>query len=154
LSALSHGRLARLIKPAGYFNVKTKRIKNFLDYFLGFYKGDIACMKRRGTSQLRDELLAVNGIGPETADSILLYALDKPVFVVDAYTKRFLARHAVIDERAGYQDIQSLFMKHLPRDILFFNEYHALIVRLGKEYCRPKPRCESCPLNGVHSPKK
>ena len=96
---------------------------------------------------LREDLLAVNGIGPETADSILLYALHKPVFVIDAYTKRMLLRHGLIKEKAEYRNMQELFMQNLKQDAQLFNEYHALLVRLGKEYClKNKPRCEACPL--------
>ena len=154
LHALSHACLAKLIKPAGYFNLKAKRIQNFLVYFFKTYNGNISSMKRQRISRLREELLSVNGIGPETADSILLYALGKPVFVVDAYTKRFLSRHAIIDENSDYYDIQRLFMENVSNDRQLFNEYHALIVRLGKDYCRPKPRCESCSLRNTHFPNK
>ena len=99
------------------------------------------------TAVLRRQLLSVNGIGPETADSILLYALEKPIFVVDAYTKRILSRHRLIQEGAGYTEIQNLFMKNLRKNVRLFNEYHALLVRLGKEFClKKKPKCEICPL--------
>ena len=96
---------------------------------------------------LRAELLSINGIGPETADSILLYAGDHPEFVVDAYTKRILERHRVIDGKAEYEAVKTLFMQNLPKDLRLFNEYHALIVRTGKDFCRPRePRCKECPL--------
>jgi endonuclease-3 related protein len=98
---------------------------------------------------LREKLLAVNGIGPETADSILLYALEKPVFVVDAYTQRILNRHYLIPEETTYDELQQLFMDNLSHKVPLFNEYHALIVKCGKEYCRNRePRCNNCPLNG------
>jgi endonuclease-3 related protein len=103
-------------------------------------------MKKGDTQTLRKELLSVNGIGPETADSILLYALEKPVFVIDAYTRRVLKRHGLVSEKAMYHELQELFHKSLPVDVQLYNEYHALFVKLGKEYCRPKPRCEGCPL--------
>ncbi len=138
--------LAKLIKPAGYFNVKAKRLKSFIKFFFSQYDGDIDRMKKVPLNILRQELLGVNGIGPETADSILLYALEKPIFVVDAYTKRFLIRHKVIKESAVYGDIQKLFMDNLPRERKLFNEFHALIVKLGKEFCRSKPKCLNCPL--------
>jgi endonuclease-3 related protein len=95
---------------------------------------------------LRRELLSIHGIGPETADSILLYALGRRKFVLDAYTRRFLARHGLIGPAATYAEIQSLFERSLPRSLRLYNEYHALIVRLGKEFCRTKPRCDRCPL--------
>jgi len=98
---------------------------------------------------LRGELLSVNGIGPETADSILLYALNKPTFVIDAYTKRILHRHRMCSEEATYEELQEIFMDHLKHDAEFFNDYHAQLVEVGKNYCRPKnPRCDDCPLNG------
>ncbi|MDP2923530.1 MAG: endonuclease III domain-containing protein [Candidatus Omnitrophota bacterium] len=140
-------KLAELIKPAGYYNIKAKRLRNFLHFFLKDYKGSLKIMSLADTLNLRQQLLSVNGIGPETADSILLYALDKPVFVVDAYTKRILLRHGFIKEDAGYEQMQDLFMQNLKPKVKLFNEYHALLVRLGKEFClKNKPRCEQCPL--------
>lgn len=140
-------KLAALIKPAGYFNVKARRLKNFINFLFEEYYGDLKAMGREDWPKLRKTLLAVNGIGPETADSILLYALDKPVFVVDAYTKRFLYRHNLIERKADYHQIQELFTSHFDEDIPFCQEYHALIVALGKNYCKPTPLCERCPLN-------
>jgi endonuclease-3 related protein len=152
LHSLSIRRLASLIQPAGYYNIKAKRLKNFLSFFLGRYKGNLKVISKGATLNLRQELLAVNGVGPETADSILLYALNKPVFVVDAYTKRILARHKYIKSEANYEQIQDLFMRTVKRDTHLFNEYHALLVRLGKEYClKNKPRCNLCPLQGHKS---
>ena len=139
-------RLAELIRPAGYFNIKAKRLRGFLSFLIDRYGGDMMSMAMEETQPLRERLLGVKGIGPETADSILLYALDKPVFVVDAYTKRILNRHGLVGEKASYHEIQELFHRNLPRDVRLFNEYHALFVRLGKEYCRARPRCEGCPL--------
>jgi len=149
LHKVSSKTLASLIKPAGYFNVKTKRLKNFLKFLFKEYNGRLAAMGKEGTARLRHKLLEVNGIGPETADSILLYAFGRPVFVVDAYTKRFLHRHNMVDSKATYHEIQAMFMDHLDHDIGKFNEYHALIVNLGKDYCKPKPRCEKCPLKNI-----
>ena len=147
----SHSKkLAKLIKPAGYFNVKAGRLKSFVDYFIERYSADVQLMKAVPTEILRNELLEIKGIGPETADSILLYALEKPVFVVDAYTKRVLHRHGFIEtERADYHDVQKLFHSELNRDVQMYNEYHALFVRVGKHYCRPKPLCEGCPLSAL-----
>lgn len=150
LYGLSHKRLASLIRPAGYYNIKARRLKEFLKFLIKSYKGSLAVMSLADTQALRDELLCVNGIGPETADSILLYALDKPVFVVDAYTKRVLARHHFIKEEVEYGVIQDLFMRNLAAETKLFNEFHALIVRLGKECCtKKKPKCGICPLSDV-----
>jgi len=149
LYKMSVKRLASLIRPAGYFNIKAKRLKAFIEFLINHYRGSMKRMGREDTHVLRDQLLNINGIGPETADSILLYALDKPVFVVDAYTKRVLQRHSFVDEKATYHEIQELFHKNLPEDTDLFNEYHALFVRVGKEFCRPKPRCKGCPLRDV-----
>lgn len=146
--SLHTATLQRLIKPAGYFRVKAKRLTSFLKYFVERYSGCDRRMAKGDLPALREELLSVNGIGPETADSILLYALKKPSFVIDAYTKRILSRHGLCSEDDGYQELQELFMDRLPPDVPVYNEYHALIVETGKEYCRTKPRCKECPLNG------
>ena len=150
LRDIPSSRLAALIKPAGYFNVKTRRLKNFIHFLFKEYRGDLKAMGREDWRRLRQKLLEVNGIGPETADSILLYALDKPVFVVDAYTKRFFYRHNFVGHKADYHQVQELFMAHCDHDVAMFNEYHALIVALGKHYCKPNPSCERCPLNHIH----
>ncbi len=142
-------RLASLIRPAGYYNIKAKRLKNFIDLLAGGYGGSMKRMAGEETTVIRQKLLDVNGIGPETADSILLYALEKPVFVIDAYTKRVLSRHNILDHDESYEDFQQLFHSDLERDAGLFNEYHALFVRVAKEYCRTKPRCAGCPLEGV-----
>ena len=147
LHKIPASKLARLIKSSGYFNIKAKRLKNFINFFFKEYDGDLATMANEPLDILRKKILAVNGIGPETADSILLYACDYPIFVVDAYTKRIFSRHKFVTSDADYYQIQKLFMKHLPLDVKLFNEHHALIVRLGKDYCKTKPRCEICPLN-------
>jgi len=147
LNKLSLKKLAALIKPAGYYNIKAQRLKNFLSFFFKNYRGETRFMAQASLQELRNGLLSVNGIGQETADSILLYALDKPVFVVDAYTKRVLLRHRLIGKKADYLQTQDLFMKNLKCDVKLFNEYHALLVKLGKEFClKQKPRCEVCPL--------
>ncbi|MBI4842697.1 MAG: endonuclease III domain-containing protein [Nitrospirae bacterium] len=149
LHEMPHKELASLIKPAGYFNIKAKRLKNFLTFLCNHHKGSMAQMKKQDAHALRHELLNVNGIGPETADSILLYALEKPVFVIDAYTKRVLTRHKIVPEDATYHDMQELFHANLPHDVKLFNEYHALLVMVGKHYCKPKPKCEGCLLKGI-----
>ncbi len=146
LHDMPHEKLASLIRPAGYFNIKAKRLKEFLTFLLNHHKGNMEKMKKKNASSLRHELLNVKGIGPETADSILLYALEKPIFVIDAYTKRVLARHKIISEEATYLEMQELFHNNLPHDVQLFNEYHALFVMVGKHYCKPKPRCRECPL--------
>jgi endonuclease-3 related protein len=150
LHEISHKKLASLIKPAGYFNVKAKRLKHFLAFLSDHYKGSMKRMKAEDLTYLRESLLSVNGIGPETADSILLYALEKPVFVIDAYTKRILQRHGVVTEKETYHELQELFHNNLKHDVELFNEYHALIVMLGKDHCKPKPACKGCPLEGIN----
>ena len=147
LYKLEQRKLASLIRPAGYYNIKAKRLKYFLDFLFQSYGGDIKKISRVDKIALRQELLAVNGIGPETADSILLYALNKPVFVVDAYTRRILLRHRLIKETASYDGVQDLFTHNLKKDAKLFNEYHALLVRLGKDFClKKKGKCDTCPL--------
>jgi endonuclease-3 related protein len=143
------GKLAGLIKPAGYFNIKAKRLKNFINLLTDAWGGSMKRMARGDLPVLRTQLLGVNGIGPETADSILLYALGKPVFVIDAYTKRVLSRHNIMRHDETYEAFQELFHVHLPKDADLFNEYHALFVRVAKEHCRIKPLCTGCPLDGV-----
>ena len=147
LDEVDAAKLAELIRPAGYFNIKAKRLKNFLAWLSSQYAGQLENLEDVPAGRLREELLSVKGIGPETADSILLYALNKPVFVVDAYTARVVIRHHLIDSDADYERLKELFQSNLPADVRFFNEYHALLVRVGKEFCRPTARCEGCPLN-------
>jgi len=146
LQAIPTEDLARLIKPAGYYNLKARRLKNLIEFLTETYSGDLETMGQTETDQLRKELLAVNGVGPETADSILLYALQRPVFVVDTYTYRVMNRHGLVGEEVSYDELQELFTQHLPLDIRLFNQYHALLVRVGKLHCQPKPRCQGCPL--------
>ncbi|MGO8704326.1 MAG: endonuclease III domain-containing protein [Candidatus Brocadiia bacterium] len=144
LAELPPRRLAELIRPSGCFRVKAKRLREFARW-LG--RGPLSAGNgRKRTERLRRELLGVHGIGPETADSILLYALRRRKFVVDAYTRRFLARHDLMAPGATYAEVQALFERSLPPSLRLYNEYHALIVRLGKEFCRTKPRCDRCPL--------
>ncbi len=143
------GRLAELIRPAGYFNVKSARLKDFIGWLFDRYHGSLERMFAGDWRDLREELLAVRGIGPETCDSIMLYAGHKPTFVVDAYTKRLFSRLGLLSEKAPYEEIRGLFMKSLPEDVRLYNEYHALIVQHCKDFCRKKPLCESCPLNSL-----
>lgn len=142
--------LADAIRPAGYFNVKARRLKAFVDFLMDRYGGSFKRMGKEETGVLRAGLLGVNGIGPETADSILLYALERPVFVIDAYTRRILSRHGFIQHDEPYEAFQGLFHSELRPDAKLYNEYHALIVRLGKTHCRPqKPLCDRCALDGL-----
>lgn len=146
LSNVSVEYLAELIRPSGYYNQKAKKIKNFLNYFINAYSGSIELMAKQEAHKLREELLSVNGIGPETADSILLYALQKPIFVVDAYTLRIFSRHGWFHEDISYQDMQDFFMNRLKKNVALFNEFHALIDYVGHFYCKKNPSCSLCPL--------
>lgn len=147
MHALPVKDLAGLIRPAGYFNVKAKRLKHLTTHLHDRYGGNVGRFLKRPSRELRAELLEINGIGPETADSIVLYAAGRPEFVVDAYTKRILERHGLVDGSAGYDEVKKVFTEALEPDAEIFNEYHALLVLTGKDYCRPKnPRCGECPL--------
>ena len=146
LHRLDSDELAQLIRPSGYFNVKAKRLRNFFDWLFDNYNGNLDELETVDTNTLRAELLSVKGIGAETADSILLYALEREVFVVDTYTARVAVRHGLIEPDADYSQLQDLFESNLSTDKHLFNEYHALLVRVGKEYCKPTARCSGCPL--------
>ncbi len=147
LYSLPVSKLAALIRPSGYYNIKAKRLRSFLGHLFNNYNGSLKKMFNRPAAELREEILNVKGIGPETADSILLYAGGFPVFVVDAYTKRIFSRHKFFSEKAGYHEVQKIFTDNLKKDARLFNEYHALIVRLGKDFCKKtNPRCDICPL--------
>ncbi len=147
LYAVPVEELEELLRPAGYFRVKARRLRSLLAFLVDRYGGSLEAMFATDVATLREELLALNGIGPETADSILLYAGGLPVFVVDAYTHRILARHGWIDFEADYHQIQDFLQSRLPDDPVLFNEFHALLVYVGKHYCRKRaPQCESCPL--------
>jgi endonuclease-3 related protein len=148
LHAMAPDQLGELIRPAGYFRIKAKRLQSFLVWLFDVASGDLAALESRHTGPLREDLLAIHGIGPETADSILLYAFSRPVFVVDTYTARLAVRHGLIESPFGYDDLQDLFQSNLPDDVQLYNEYHALIVKVGKDFCKPKARCDKCPLNG------
>ncbi len=150
LAALDIATLSGLIRPAGYYNVKARRLKNFIEWLhRDPWAGSLDSVGAIDTERLREELLAVKGIGPETADSILLYAFERCVFVVDTYTYRVLGRHGLLDRDNDYEQIRDLFESNLRRDVELFNEFHALLVRVGKEHCRPKAKCEGCPLEGL-----
>lgn len=150
LSELPETELAAYIRPAGYYNLKARRLKNFLALLCSSYNGSMAEMADARLEILRPELLSVKGIGPETADSILLYGLEKPTFVVDAYTFRILSRHGLVTDPCSYEELQAIFMAALPPEIALYQEYHALLVQTGKESCRPRPRCADCPLTGFN----
>lgn len=140
--------LAAIIRPCGYFNAKAVKLKALADWF-GSRGDDINSLRSADTNSLRRELLAVHGIGPETADSVLLYAAGKPVFVIDAYTRRIVSRLGFPPERESYDAYQRLFTANLAADTALFNEYHALLVKLAKEACRKKPLCRRCCLGGI-----
>ena len=146
LRDLPQEALAELIRPAGTFNVKARRLKAFITWFWQRFDADLDEMFACPVDTLREELLSVSGVGRETADSIILYAGNLPTFVVDAYTARILYRHRLIDDSADYDEIKDLFESNLPADTQLYNEYHALLVRVGSLHCRPKPRCANCPL--------
>ncbi len=150
LFAIDAARLSELIRPAGYYNIKTKRLKNFMAWlFQDRFCGDLELVAQMSTDILREELLGIKGVGPETADSILLYAFDKPVFVIDTYTCRVLGRHGLLEPDSGYEQVKDLFESYLPGETKLFNEYHALLVKVGKEHCRPKAKCHNCPLESL-----
>lgn len=148
IERLETGNLARAIKSSGFYNEKAKKLKTFMRFLISFCGGNINKLYSNSAKALRKELLDIKGIGEETADSILLYALNKPVFVVDAYTKRMFVRHRLVRPDATYGEIQKFFMNNLPKKMKLFNEYHALIVETGKNYCKKNnPRCKICPLS-------
>src|ERR1019366_9529491 len=140
-------RLAALIRPSGYFRQKAKKLKAFVQFLQREYGGSLKRMFHTPTPELREKLLSVHGIGPETADSILLYAGNHPVFVVDAYTHRIFGRHGITNGKPDYEAVRARFETAIPRRPELFNEFHALIVDTGKNWCRKSaPRCEGCPL--------
>lgn len=149
LRAIPEDELATLIRPCGYFNAKARKLKALVELLDERFGGDLELLLGTPTSELRSLLLATHGIGPETADSILLYAAGQPVFVVDAYARRIFSRLGFVPDGDAYGAWQAMFMDTLPPDAAMFNEYHALIVRHGKERCRRRPLCDGCPLLGV-----
>ena len=141
--------IAALIRPAGYYNIKARRLKAFLGFLHEEYEGDMGQMFQDELWHVRERLLSVKGIGEETADSILLYGGNKAIFVVDAYTRRILERHGIIKEGCRYGEIQKLFMESLTQDSRLYNQYHALLVQTAKSFCKKRPHCDECPLNNM-----
>jgi endonuclease-3 related protein len=146
LAALPIGTLGRIIRPAGTPRVKARRLRALTRFILERVDGRLRRVRTMPLERLRAELLEVPGLGPETADAILLYAAGRPVFVADAYARRVLARHRLIDPRAGYEEVRRWLEAHLPSDPDLFNEFHALLVAVGKSHCHAHPRCEGCAL--------
>ena len=146
LEQASQEQIGEWIRPAGYFNQKAGYIKTMIENIRARFDGSLNSLFALDTPTLRKELLSWKGIGPETADSILLYAAKRPVFVVDTYTKRVCSRHGWCDRKASYDSVAKLFTDNLPEEVQLYNEYHALIVRLCKEHCTAAPKCEGCPL--------
>jgi endonuclease III related protein len=151
LHQMEQDALAGIIRPSGYYNVKAKRLKNLVGYIVSGYNGNLERFFDQPATHLRRELLSVNGIGNETADSILLYAAQKPIFVVDAYTRRVLGRHGIVPLESDYDSIQEFFHQHLPKDTSLFNDYHAQLVAVGHNHCKKRPICKDCPLSTVFS---
>jgi endonuclease III related protein len=149
IDAMDEEKLSQVIRPARFLNQKARALKVFAGFFGRQYEYSLPRMKKRDARELRDELLGLYRIGPETADSILLYALEKPVFVIDAYTKRILSRHGLLPLEGSYADYQQFFTDNLPPDVRLFNEYHALLVHTGNRFCKPKPLCTGCPLRSL-----
>jgi endonuclease III related protein len=149
LQYLPQGELARLIRPSGYYNVKAVKIRAFVDWLARDYDGDLGRLFELDTAELRKQLLSVHGVGEETADSIILYAAHQPIFVIDAYTRRIMARLGLAPHKETYAAFQALFMDSMAPDEALFNEYHALLVQHGKTVCRKKPVCAGCCLSYV-----
>lgn len=149
LLKLGPSELAERIRPAGYFNRKAERLLSLLRFLMEKYQGDLERMRSESSSKLRAELLEVKGIGPETADAILLYALGHPVFVVDAYTYRIFRRHALVSEETSYEELQEIASGG-SAELERYQEFHALLVRVGQDYCKTREECEGCPLKGVN----
>ena len=138
--------LAHIIKPSGFYNIKSNRLKNIINVIYNEYSSNILELNKLDILNVREKLLEINGIGKETADSIILYALNKPIFVIDVYTKRFLKNHRIYDEQNDYDTLQEFFMRNLPADTYLFNEFHASIVYLCQNFCKKVPLCSKCPL--------
>jgi endonuclease-3 related protein len=149
LRELTQAKLAELAYPCGYYNAKALKLKDFALWLGDNYQDDLDKLFAIDVADLRRQLLEIHGIGPETADSIILYAAGKPVFVIDAYTRRIMSRLGLASEKDSYAAYQALFMDNLPRDAQMFNEYHALLVCQGKSVCRRQPLCGECPLNDI-----
>ena len=151
LKLLAVDEIATYIRPSGYYNLKAKRLRNLFDMIEEVYFGELDLFLQDSLASGRENLLSVKGVGPETADSILLYACELPTFVIDTYTHRVFSRHQLVDEETDYESMQDLFVSQLPQDVQLYNEYHALIVRVASTYCKKtNPLCEQCPLQGVN----
>ncbi len=151
LLEMSLDLLAEYIQPSGYFNLKAKRLHNLLKMIENLYDGNLDHFSNDDVVSARENLLNVKGVGPETADSILLYACVQPIFVIDTYTHRVFSRHNLVEEETDYHTMQTVFMDHLPEDVQLFNEFHALIVRVAKQFCKKTNQlCEQCPLQGLN----
>ncbi len=144
---LSAPELAVLIRSSGFYNEKAKKVKNFCNHIQTKWGGVLEGFLARDAGSLRTDLLEIRGIGPETADSIILYAAYKPSFVADAYTYRIFSRHGWVEESISYEELREYFMEAMDPDVPLFQQFHALLVRTGHLYCRKKPLCDSCPLN-------
>jgi len=140
---------AEMIRPAGYYNIKAKRVKNFVQWLYDQYAGQLGRLESVSTDLLRNQLLSVNGIGKETADSILLYGLGRAVFVVDTYTSRVLVRHNLIDDQCDYEQIREFMESNTEENVQLYNEFHALLVCVGKQFCKPRCLCSKCPLDSI-----
>ncbi len=149
LRQLSLSRLAELVHPCGYYNAKALKLRSFAYWLGNRYQDDLDSLFAQNTDELRQQLLSIHGIGQETADSIVLYAAGKPIFVIDAYTRRIISRIGLAPEKDSYGAYQAFFMEHLPPDSGLFNEYHALLVCLGKNVCRRRPLCQGCCLSDI-----
>ena len=151
LLELPVNQLAEYIRPSGYYNLKAKRLHNLLEMINISYNGQLDYFLEDGMVSARENLLNVTGVGPETADSILLYACGQPVFVIDTYTHRVFSRHNLVEEETDYHTMQTVFMDNLPEDAELFNEFHALIVLVAKQFCKKtEPLCQQCPLQGLN----
>ena len=146
LTRLPEAEIARMVRPALYYNSKARRLKGFATFLQEKFRGDVTRLLALPLGELRAVLLGIHGIGQETADTIALYAASQPIFVVDGYTRRIFRRLGFSPESDSYSGWQTLFMENLPPDVSTFNEYHALVVQLGKMACRPLPKCTHCPL--------
>lgn len=144
--------LEAALRPSGYFRQKARRVRLFCHHLVDHYGGSMARMARRPLPDLRQELLALHGIGPETADDILLYACGHPVFVVDAYTRRIFSRHGLVPHDIKYETLRAFFEQNLEADVHTFKEYHATIVWTAKDFCRTRPNCDGCPLQPTLKP--
>jgi endonuclease-3 related protein len=140
----SPARMAKYLQPSGYFNLKAQRLRNYCQWYVE--AGELAALSLCDTAKLRRQLLTVNGVGPETADDILLYAFERPVFVIDAYTRRLFSRLQLLEHDASYETLRQQFEAGLKKDVPLFNEYHALIVRHAKDVCKKRPDCDNCCL--------